>query len=121
RGPQRGPHADERAAGDVAGLAAHGLAEAPEHRQRAHHHLRRLRRGIELADDADRAPGTARGQRVALQHEDVADAEAGQVERDRGAGDAAPDDDDAGGTTHDEAANPRRVLRTSPASSSLTT
>jgi hypothetical protein len=105
---QHRPHgrsdADETAAGDVARLTAHGVAEALKDRQGANDHLRRLGRGIELAHDADRAAGAAGGQRVALEQKDVADAAPGEVERDGGAGDAAADDDDAGGTAHGVAA-----------------
>jgi hypothetical protein len=48
-----GADADQDAAGDEAGGAGDGLAEALEDGERAQHHLGRLRRGVELADNAD--------------------------------------------------------------------
>src|SRR5262245_35383423 len=100
----RGGDADEDAAADVARLAADRLAEALKHRERTDDHLAGLGRRIELSDDADRSAGAARGEELALEHEHVAHACTGQMERDGGAGDAAPDDDDLGSAAHRDGA-----------------
>ena len=57
------------------------------------HHLGRLRGGIELADDADGAAGAARADEAPLEDDDALHAEAGQLEGERAAGDAAAHDD----------------------------
>ena len=118
RGFERGAHggrdSDEAAARHVAGVAADGVLERAKDRQRADHHLRGLGRGIELAHDADREAGAAGGERVSLEQQHVARAAAGQVEGDRGPGDAASDDDDVGRAAHGTAA------RIPAASSSVT-
>src|SRR5262249_56290297 len=67
---------DQRAGADEAGLACHRLVEALEDAEGARHHLRRLRRRIELADDAHGAARPARPDEAALQHHYVTEAEA---------------------------------------------
>src|SRR5262245_21658948 len=104
-GTHRGGDADEDAATDVARLTADHLAEALKHGERAYDHLTGLGCRIELADDADRSAGAARGEELALEHDHVTQACGRQMKRDGGAGDAAPDDDDLGAAAHlDEAA-----------------
>ena len=99
-GTHRRGDADDDAASDVAGLAAHNVAEALEDGEGAHDHLAGLRRRVELADDADRSAGAPRGKEPAFEEKDVAHAGGHQVERDGGAGDPAPDDDDLGAAAH---------------------
>src|SRR5262249_49496176 len=71
---------------------------------------RRLRRGIELANDAHRAAGPAGGQRRALEQEHVPDAPTGQVERDRRSRHTTPDDDNVGGAVHGAAMAPKKTV-----------
>ena len=85
-------HPDEGAAADEAGLAGHRIAEALEDGERAEHHLRCLRRGIELADDAHGAAGAARADEATLEDDHALHAEAGKLEGERAAGDAAAHD-----------------------------
>jgi len=92
--------ADQRAAAHVARLAADHVAETLKDAERAQDHRARLGRRVELADDADRVPGAPGGEEAALQHEHSPHAEPGQVEGERGAGDAPADDDDVGGGRH---------------------
>ena len=92
--------ADQRPAADVPRLAADRLTESLEDAERAQDHRARLGRRVELADDADRVPGAPGGEEAALQHEHSPHAEPGQVEGERGAGDAPADDDDVGGGRH---------------------
>jgi len=96
----RGGDADHYAAADVARLGPHDVAEGAEGGERSHDHLAGLRRGVELADDPDRSPGATRGQKLALEQEDVAHAERGQMEGDGGARDTAADDEDVGASVH---------------------
>src|SRR2546422_8658950 len=93
-------HRDEGPAADVPRRSAHRLVEALVDVERAPDHPGRFRRGVELPDDADGTPGPAGSDELALQHEHVAHAAPGQVERDGRAGDAASDDDDVGAAGH---------------------
>src|SRR5262249_49883319 len=81
-------------------LASDSIREVLEDLERGDDHLRRLWRGIELADDADGAAGPSRAEKVPFEDENVTDAELGEVEGGRDAGDATADDDDVGGS-HD--------------------
>src|SRR3989442_2952496 len=101
----RGRDADQRSAAHVARLATDRVAEALEDAERAQDHRARLGRGVELADDSDRAAGASCSEEPALEHEHPPEADPGQMEGDRGARDAPPDDDDVGGARH------ARVLR----------
>src|SRR5256712_1916687 len=103
-GTHRGGDADQHAAVDVARLAADGVGETLEHGERPHDHLAGLWRGVELADDSDRAPGATGGEELALEEEDVARTHRRQMEGDGGARDAASDDDDLGVADHLDAA-----------------
>ena len=51
-------------------------------------------RGAQLPDQSGSVPGGAAGELLALEQDDVGDADLRQVIGDRAAGDAAPDDDD---------------------------
>ena len=53
-------------------------------------------RGAQLPDQAGGVPGGAAGELLALQQQDIGDAELGQVIGDRAADDAAADDHDVG-------------------------
>src|SRR4029453_18358245 len=87
---------NEGARADEAGLAGHRIAEALEDGERAEHHLGRLRRGIELADDAHGAAGATRADEAALEDDDALHAKTGKVKGERAAGDAAAHDDGVG-------------------------
>jgi hypothetical protein len=112
-GPHRGRNADDHAAVDVARLAADDVAKAAERGQGPHDHLAGLRGGVELADDADRPAGAARGEGVALEDEDVTHTDRRQVEGNGGAGHAASDDDDLGVPDHLDAAAVTSAVSTS--------
>src|SRR3989441_7980760 len=62
----RGRDADQRSAAHVARLATDRVAEALEDAERAQDHRARLGRGVELADDSDRAPGASGSEEPAL-------------------------------------------------------
>src|SRR5215467_7043839 len=86
-----------RSAGaDEAGLACHRLVETLEDTEGARHHLRRLRRRIELADDAHRAARAARADEAALQDQHAPETETRELEGEGAAGDAAAHDDRVG-------------------------
>ena len=86
----------EAAALQEAGRLA-GLGLERRHRGCVVYCASRVRFGgrAQLADEPGRVPGGAAGQPLALEQHDVAPAELGQVIGDRGADDAAADDDDA--------------------------
>jgi hypothetical protein len=60
-----------------------------------HHHARQRDTRTQLADEAGGVEGRAAGELVALEQHDIALAELGEVVGDRGAADAATDDDHA--------------------------
>src|SRR5262249_26227486 len=92
--PHRRTNPDESAAAHVARLPADSVGGILKDVQRGGGHLRRLGGGIELANDADGAAGASRPEKVALEDEDVSDAQLEQVKGGRDAGDTAADDDD---------------------------
>ena len=63
---------------------------------RVHHHAGEWKRAAELTDQAGRVERRARGELVALEHDDVGLAALGQVVGDRSAPDAPADHDDPG-------------------------
>ena len=70
--------------------------EPPVEVDRVHHHLRQRDRAAQLADEAGRVEGRARGELRALEQDDVLPAQFRQVVGERGAADAAADDHAAG-------------------------
>ena len=80
-------------AGEAQAAALHPAAvEAAVERDAVHHHPGERHGGAQLADQAGRVERRAARELVAVEHDDVALAAPGQVERDRRPAHAAPDD-----------------------------
>ena len=78
--------------------------EAPVQLGAVHHHLRQRHGAAQLADEPRRVERGAGGQLGAVDEHDVGPAELGEVVRDRGAADAAADDDRPGVLDHPSSA-----------------
>ena len=78
-----------------AGLELDLLAQRPVEVDRVHHHLRERQGSAQLADEPGRVEGRAARQVGALDEDDVVPAEPREPVEDRGAADAAADDDRA--------------------------
>ena len=96
-----GRHLDEADRPEPGRQAGLGLEPRVEIARVLAHLGRRLRGRAERHHQPGGVPGGARGQPVALEQHDVPDAHVRQVVGDRGADDAAADDDDPGAVGQD--------------------